>query len=266
MTTPKRETPLTLIGVVLGLFGSAAGIWSQVDKRVQDRQLEEFRRDLNERQDNREERGAERDYLMKVTDKVLQAIDSPNIQRQKVAALMIDTLGDVEIQKRLRNVLLDAGVPELKPALSRTIADEAAYAEVVIADQAAQSKGEALAAAKLPGIAAVAGQSSSGKLSVDIFYCEGTSAVAHKEIAQSLFNVASKSEQFGRLRLRPLAESVNRRPGFGLVSNEIRYQSGEEDAANALQKLAPANFGITVRQVRYDTPNYISAFICSGPR
>lgn len=265
MSEKSGQAALPVIGAVLGLFGTVVGIWGQISSQLQQEAITELKSTLDVNRDVRESRGAERDYLMKVTDKVLQAIDSPNIQRQKVAALMIDTLGDVEIQKRLRSVLLDAGVPELKPALSRTIADEAAFAEVAVADQAAQSKGEAVAVAALPGIE-VKGKPSSGKMSVDIFYCEGASGAAHKAMAQSLFNEAGKGEVFGRLRLRPLAESVNRRPGFGLVSNEIRYQSGEENAANALQNLAPGNFGMTVRQVRYDTPNYISAFICSGSR
>jgi hypothetical protein len=260
----KDSNPLTIIGVVLGLFGSGVGIWSQVDTRSQQRQIASLDGQLRQRQDERASTTAERDYLLRVTDKVLAAMDSPSRQRQDVAALLIDTLDDAESQKRLRNALLSASLPEVKQRLEQTIAAEARFAAVVVADQAAQAAGQAVASAPLPGIKTAA-ERSPGKMAVDIFWCEGPSGAAHKQLADALFDAVGASGQFGRVRLRPLPESVNRRPGYGLVSNVIRYQDSEQTAALRLQKAAPATAGFAVQQVRYNTPDYISAFVCAGP-
>ena len=261
MDTPKKDGPLVIIGVVLGLFGSVVGSWTTLDKRAQDRKIGAVEATLKERQDERSERVSERDYLLKVTDKVINAMEEGSPQKQEVASMLIDTLADPGSQARLRSALLAAAVPSVKKDLQQTIADEARFSSVVAADQAAQARGQTVAAAPMAGIDRQK-QGSKGGVAVDIFWCEGANGPAHKAIADQVFALAASKGEFGRIRVRPLPESVNRRPGYGIVTNVIRHEEVERGAARALQAAAPPNAGFGVQQIVYNTRNYISAFVC----
>ena len=263
MDTPKKDGPLVIIGVVLGLFGSVVGSITTIDKRAQDRKIVAVEATLKERQDERSERVSERDYLLKVTDKVIAAMEEASPQKQEVASMLIDTLADAGSQARLRNALLSAAVPSVKKDLQQTIANEARFSSVVAADQAAQARGQAVATAPMAGIDQQK-QGTGGGTAVDIFWCEGGNGAAHRAVADRLFAAAANKGEFGRIRVRPLPESVNRRPGYGIVTNIIRHEDVERAAARALQAAAPASAGFGVQQTTYNTRNYISAFVCSA--
>lgn len=262
MDMPRKDGPLVIIGVVLGLFGSVVASLTTLDKRAQDRKIGAVEATLKERQDERSERVTERDYLLKVTDKVIAAMEEGSPQKQEVASMLIDTLADQGSQTRLRNALLSAAVPSVKTDLQQTIANEARFSSVVAADQAAQARGQTVTAAPMAGIDRQK-KGTGGGVAVDIFWCEGASGAAHKAVADQLFERAAKAGQFGRIRVRPLPESVNRRPGYGIVTNMIRHEEVERTAAMALQAAAPGSAAFGVQQINYSTANYISAFVCA---
>ncbi|WP_353216757.1 hypothetical protein [Sandarakinorhabdus sp.] len=275
MDIPKKESPLALIGVVLGLIGTSVGIWSQVGKRnLEDQigQIELAQRaqdvEIKRKQDERSQEVADRDYLLRVTDKVIAAMEPPrSAERQQVAAFLIDTLRDGVSQRRLRNALLSAAAPQVRANLELTIAEEAKFATVEIADQAAQAKGQPVAAIRLPGVDSQAA-GTIGKLAVDIFWCEGPDGDRHRMQAEALFGAATASGQFGRVRVRPLPESVNRRPGYGIVGNIIRHQDVERAGAGQLLRLSVTVTGIarsfSMQQIEFPTKDYISAFLCTS--
>ncbi len=239
MAGERQDGPLAIIGVVLGLIGSGVGTWATIDKQKQADEIAGMQVKLQERQDVRQERGAERDYMLKVTERVIDAMGSGSAQQQDVARVLINTLADSEVKRQLQNALVAAAVPAVKDKLQKTITREAQFAAVDAA----------------PTPAATA-----SKVAVDIFWCEGPGAPGRQAQAEQLRTAAEAAGSFGRLRVRPLPESVNLRPGYGIFSNIIRHQYGERAEAADLQKLQPS---LGSQQISYNTPNYISAFFCA---
>lgn len=260
MEAAKSQSPLALIGVVLGLIGTGVGIWTQFDKRLQDKELEAIRLQLSQRQDDRLERGAERDYLLKVTERVIDALGSPSADKQKVATVLVDTLGEGDVKAQLRVALLAVAPPDAKGRLEKTIEEERVWDELQTSLQA-----PAKSAAVVPGRAAgIEKQAAgSGRTRVDIFWCEGGNGEAHQRQADGLYREAVASGAFGLVRVRPLPESVNRRPGYSIVSNLIRHQDVEKAIAARLRAL-PAAKGFGMQQIGFATPDYISAFFCAS--
>lgn len=244
MDDRKSDSPLTVIGVLLGLVGTGAGIWSQIDKRLQDRQIEELKAEISQKAEARSERVAERDYSFKVTEKVIDALASQSADKQKVAAILVDTLneGDVKLQLRTALIAVSPKSPEFQRELQTTVKKERVFDDA----QAAT---------------AVAARGN-GQVRVDVFWCEGDGEQAHKERAQQLHDQAVASRKFGTVRLRALPVSVNRRPGYGIVSDLIRHEFAERNAANALRALA-AGKGFELQQISYQTQDYVSAFACA---
>jgi hypothetical protein len=99
-----------------------------------------------------------------------------------------------------------------------------------------------------------------GSWNVDAFYCEG-SASGEQGADKAL---ALKGSAAGRWRKRLLPATVNAGPGYGLHTNVIRYNAGEEAVARRLQQgLAASGTGaVDLQRVDYPTPGYVSVFFC----
>lgn len=101
-----------------------------------------------------------------------------------------------------------------------------------------------------------------GRMDVDVFYCAAKQNTA-EPIAKSIVALKQPGES-GRWRLRLLPESVNQQPGYGITSNEIRYNVPDEtDAATALvERITKAGHKVSLRESQQLTKWYISVFVC----
>jgi hypothetical protein len=101
----------------------------------------------------------------------------------------------------------------------------------------------------------------------DVFWCEQSGAPARAQ-AEAILAAMKRQGAAGRLRVRPLAQVINDRPGYGIRGYVIRRDTGEEKQAEALQQLAektlrmPGKF--TVEPSGQATRWYLSAFVCPG--
>ena len=100
----------------------------------------------------------------------------------------------------------------------------------------------------------------------DIFWCEKSGPPA-KSQAEAIVAAMKQQGAAGRLRVRPLAEVINDRPGYGVSGYIIRRDAGEEKQAEALQQLAEktlmrTNAKFTIQPSGQATRWYLSAFVC----
>lgn len=98
---------------------------------------------------------------------------------------------------------------------------------------------------------------------LDIFYVENSNLIQNKkaaeDLAQQLINVGYDA------RARMLSAEVNKKSGYKIMANELRYDNGEEEIAKAIENeinnLGSINF--SKRLTAYSTPNYLSFFIAN---
>jgi hypothetical protein len=100
----------------------------------------------------------------------------------------------------------------------------------------------------------------------DIFWCEKSGPPARAQ-AEAIVAAMKQQGAAGRLRVRPLAEVINDRPGYGVNGYIIRRDSGEEKQADALQQLAERTLVRTQAKFKIEpsgqaTRWYLSAFVC----
>lgn len=101
-----------------------------------------------------------------------------------------------------------------------------------------------------------------GSMDVDVFYCASKQTTS-EPIARSVLTIKQPNES-GRWRLRLLPDSVNQQPGYGISSNEIRYNAPDEtQAARVLaERLEKTGQKVTLRESQQLTKWYLSIFIC----
>lgn len=101
-----------------------------------------------------------------------------------------------------------------------------------------------------------------GSMDVDVFYCASKQNTA-EPIARSIVALKQPGES-GRWRLRLLPESVNQQPGYGIASNEIRYNVPDETGAARLlvERITNTGHKVSLRESQQLTKWYISVFVC----
>ncbi len=100
----------------------------------------------------------------------------------------------------------------------------------------------------------------------DVFWCEKSGPLARAQ-AEAIVAAMKGQGAAGRLRVRPLAEVINDRPGYGVSGYIIRRDAGEEKQADALQQLAEktlfrAQAKFSIEPSGQATRWYLSAFVC----
>ena len=102
-----------------------------------------------------------------------------------------------------------------------------------------------------------------GSTNIDLFYC--TNDDRNKNVSDSAFEALSKL-QTGRLRSRPFSEEVNSLRGFRVKKNVVRFSDDERDMARKLKVDIESATGVTItlQEIDYDTPSYISIFFCGA--
>lgn len=105
-------------------------------------------------------------------------------------------------------------------------------------------------------------RSAIGSMDVDIFYCSAKRATS-EPIAKEIFGLKGPGES-GRWRLRFLPDSVNQQPGYGVTSNEIRFNAPEEvEAARTIaDRINKAGHKVSLRESQQLTKWYVSVFVC----
>lgn len=97
---------------------------------------------------------------------------------------------------------------------------------------------------------------------IDIFYCAEKRA-SSEPVARKVAGL-KQADESGRWRVRALPETVNQQPGYGVTSNEIRYNIPDETPqADIIRERLQAN-GIpaTLRASAQQTAWYLSVFVC----
>lgn len=98
---------------------------------------------------------------------------------------------------------------------------------------------------------------------LDIFYVENSNLILNKkaaeDLAQQLINVGYDA------RARMLSAEVNKKSGYKIMANELRYDNGEEEIAKAIENEINnlGNINFSKRLTANNTPNYLSFFIAN---
>lgn len=97
---------------------------------------------------------------------------------------------------------------------------------------------------------------------IDIFFCTEKRA-SSEPVARQIAGL-KLVEESGRWRVRALPETINQQPGYGVRSNEVRYNVPDETAqANLmLERLRGAGVEASLRATTQQTPWYLSVFVC----
>jgi hypothetical protein len=243
---------LGAIGSVLGIISTAIGIWvavaTQELKATSDRQklrIDDQDAKLRISADQRASTSAEREYLLKVYDKVVQAVETTDKRKQDVALALVESRDDPGVQAKLAKVL--AVAPTVENAATRS--------------RASQIQVSATAA-----VAAQAGGNPKG-WDYDIFWC--AQSRGNEDVARRLVTaIDSGDPAHGRLRLRSWSASQNQQAGYGVAGYEIRAETVEQAQAEFLKGIvdpaAPQPFTIRTTSGASPTPWYISIWVCAG--
>lgn len=101
-----------------------------------------------------------------------------------------------------------------------------------------------------------------GFYNIDFFYCENKRRTS-EPVARAAINLKANG-YVGNWRVRELSDATNQKEGYGLIKNEIRFTPPDEVAiASAVaQDLALQGVKVALEATLYQTPKYISVFIC----
>jgi hypothetical protein len=101
-----------------------------------------------------------------------------------------------------------------------------------------------------------------GDIDVDVFYCASKIATS-EPTAKKILELQQPNEE-GRWRLRLLPESINKQSGYGISSNQIRYNPPYETEAakSLLSRMEQSGYKAELRQSQQSTEWYVSVFIC----
>jgi hypothetical protein len=188
---------------------------------------------------------AQRDYLLKVYEKVIQAVETTDKRKQQVALALVESLEDPGLQEKLAKVFTNAPTVEDQSTKDRATKIQQSASVAVAAQAAANSKG----------------------WDYDIFWCEEPSV--NQDTAKRVFTAISTGDPaHGRLRLRSWSASQNKQAGYAVTGYEIRAEASERPQADFLKRIidptAPQPFDIRTTTGTTPTPWYLSVWVCPG--
>lgn len=104
-----------------------------------------------------------------------------------------------------------------------------------------------------------------GGYKIDVFYLDDIAGEALPRAKQIVALLKSKYPRYV-VRLRLLPREVNAQSGYRISANQIRYEAGESQLANAVLSAITENNIFRIEQPQlhlttYKTPNYISVFV-----
>jgi hypothetical protein len=172
---------------------------------------------------------------------------------EEALKVLVESLADDPLRYKLLSVLaVSATTPEVKKSATESSMFYRQEAELTTRQP------ETIVKATIP-------ESTGGNIGsydIDIFYCAAMKETS-EPITKQILNVRLDSES-GRWRSRLLPESVNQQPGYGVISNEIRYNApGELPVAKILQqRLKDKGIDTVLKESLQLTKWYVSIFIC----
>lgn len=172
---------------------------------------------------------------------------------EEALRVLIESLAEDPFRYKLLSVLAVGSATEsgkMAAAESSTFfREEAALSTRTVAPAAAPARPSAAA-------------TSLGSYDIDIFYCADRRS-SSEPVARRLAAL-KQADESGRWRVRALPETVNQQPGYGVRSNEIRYNVPDE-AAQAkiiLERLQASGIQAALRATAQQTAWYLSVFVC----
>lgn len=205
---------------------------------------------LEESKEQRMERESIQNYDLKIYDKVVESLETQNAQRQQVAKALVIVMASEDLRENLLSVLEQAGTDTVRRQVAKIIEKEKEF------------KTEEKAVETLVQTSA-SGSSDWRNYNYDIFWCEKSGKNA-EAFAEKVVATLKQNGAKGRLRVRPLPETVNSRQGYQISGYVIRANQNELPFAKHLaqqgQQVVGDEFVLTFST--QPTPLYLSAFIC----
>lgn len=258
------------MATVLGILGTLVGAWATFTNSVTTNRLKTIETGLAERKDARDSLVADRDYLLRVTDKVFSSASSGDARQQEIARLLVDTLADGDVRDRLRAVLLATAAPKVRDQVAAAIAADRDFALQEAVDRAAvaddpMGRQAPVAASVTPSTRVIL--TGAGRYALDLFYCTGvTDTVAYQRRAIDLANaLARDTATLGAVRVRPLPRAIVQRLVVGFGANQLRYAAADATLAKRIAKLLSQSDGSRVFAVSAagTRARYLSVWVCS---
>jgi hypothetical protein len=238
-------------GSILGVLSTAIGIWvalaTQELKVTSDHQklrIDAQDAALRASAEQRATTSAQRDYLLKVYEKVIQAVETSDKRKQQVALALVESLEDPGLQEKLAKVFANSPTVE---------------------DQSTRDRAKVIQKAASEAVAQAAGNSKGWDY--DIFWCE--EPAANQDTAKRVFSAINAGDPaHGRLRLRSWSASQNKQAGYAVTGYEIRGEPSERPQVEFLKRIidssAPQPFDVRTTTGTTPTPWYISVWVCPG--
>jgi len=234
-----------ITGTILGVISTGLGIYitfttddlkktsirQDIEIQRQKQQVDLADLEIRRNSDLRANTIADRDYFVKVYDKVVNSLSGTDKKAQELALALVETISDPILRSGL------AGAFKVSP--DESLRNQA----VIIRDQA------------------VAVQGNPKGWDYDIFWCQANpnnEGVAAKVLA------SLQSPDAGRIRLRPWSVSENSQPAYNARGLEIRAEDSEYDQAKKIKSLIDSKVGTSflIKKINTRTAWYISIFVC----
>jgi outer membrane lipoprotein SlyB len=212
------------------------------------------------------------DLDFRVYEAVQESLKTKDLKQQQVASVLVNVM----LSEPMRTQLLTAfgqsptTDPQVRQAVDKVLTEERKFVQDdQLAKNAPSQSGSPVTSTSTGGPAGSATPTAAvspvwGNWDFDVFWCEHSGPDA-KRNAEAIVAALKSDEATGRLRARMLPDSVNARPGYGVVGFVIRKDAGEEKQATALQGLAQKavpGSQFVIATSGSATRWYLSAFVC----
>lgn len=190
--------------------------------------------------------------LYQEVKKILEKKDRTTSDEEALKVL-VESLADDPFRIKLLNVL-SVGANNL--AVKQSAKESSEFFDEQVKLSLKQSDPPSQAAPSKPA------QGSIGSYDIDVFYC-AAKRVSSEPVVQKILTF-QKKEESGRWRPRLLPYSVNQQPGYGITSNEIRYNPPEELPVAKIiqQRLKDHGIESRLKETLQPTKWYLSVFVC----
>lgn len=247
MTEATGGRVMAILSGVSAILLAWIGVAMKRQSDSADRGSKRTQEALGQLAEDRQRTTGQRDVELKVYEAVVGALQEGSERRQTIArslvnAMVVDTL--------LQRGLLQALQQQAVPAVRESVAQDLAF------DQSTRVASS---------IAADAG--SAGISRIDLFWCESSGRVAQNVMLSARQRLIAQRFPEKGIRVRPLPVSINSRPGYNVSGYQVRFESGEQTAAERvrqeLQAVLPQKQAeVAMVTISAQTPGYLSAFAC----
>jgi hypothetical protein len=279
-------TILTFIATLLGIVGTVIGLYATADAKVANQKAQEstdkaaaLETLLKVNADERAKTDLASKYNLAAYEAVMKVIDAgqdeKSLSTTKLKEEAVLSLVTATAQGDLKTNLLEIISKSAKSEKAQQAAKDSVEFYRDVGKEASDTDKPITTS---PTLTATAAGNSSNETSlngflVDIFHCEQDDTDhANENIANELKTTLSHSSPQVRFRVRRLLNVTNASPGYGIRSNQIRFESKSEVIPSQvlkakLQQVDTKDAGklnFELIQVTNQTNRYLSAFVCQS--